>query len=87
MTLRRRGYLTEYQLPPPRKQEKAAGRPKGAITRVSQIDPKAYYTVWEEVHGNWLVDRSYQGVYFRGEGKAYFKSKKHLVVPQKKGSA
>lgn len=87
MNLRRRGYLSEFQLPPPRKSEKKPGRPKGAITSPSKIDPKAYYTLWEKVHGNWVVDRSYSGVFFRGEGKVYLKSKNHAVVPRKKAVA
>lgn len=87
MSLRRRGYLSEYQLPPPGKSEKKAGRPDGAITKVSQIDPKKFYTLWERIHGNWLVDRTYSGVFFRGEGSGYLKSKDHAVVLRSRGTA
>jgi len=83
MSLRCRGYLKEYRLPPPSKGEKKQGRPKGAITKVSQIDRDKYYTLWKNVRGNWMVERSLPGVFFRGEGKELLKSKDHAVVLRK----
>jgi len=68
MNLRRRGYLQESV----------------GIVKKSQIDRNKSYTVWEKhpYMDTWMIDRSYYGIYFYGEGEAYLKSKKHIVVPR-----
>jgi hypothetical protein len=49
-----------------------------------KINRDKRYTIWERRGKDWLLDRSYYGVYFTPgtEGEYFIKSKKHAVVPE-----
>jgi len=55
-------------------------RPDNEITSKDQIDREQRYMVYEYVHDNWHMERSFYGVYFLGEGEFYIKSSSYAVV-------
>ena len=48
------------------------------------IDSDKRYTVWSKhPHtGNWMLERSYYGTYFEGEGQLYLESEEHYVTEE-----